>query len=234
VKKNQRLTPPGTALAWRLLGEILLCILWIQGPDTPTGLALILFLCILSLARWRFALPAWTVLIDQAACVAVMQLWPDAAFGLALPVFDAVAAGGPWFALPVVVVLFAWNRWTLALVASLSLAAAAGASVLLWRREAARLRQEADADRREKYELARLKDDLLVAGVQTARTAELAERARIARDLHDHLGHELTAAGLALQAFDQLWKEGDAQAGELLAHRPSGGSRTAWPCCGPR
>ena len=89
-------------------------------------------------------------------------------------------------------------------------------TVLLWGRGMARLRREADADRREKYELARLRDDLLVAGVQTARAAELAERARIARDLHDHLGHELTAAGLALQAFHQLWKEGDAQAGTLL------------------
>ncbi len=88
---------------------------------------------------------------------------------------------------------------------------------MLWDRGVTRLRQEADTDRREKYEMERLKDDLLVAAVQTARTAELAERARIARDLHDHLGHELTAAGLALQAFDQLWKEGDEQAADMLA-----------------
>jgi signal transduction histidine kinase len=157
------------------------------------------------------------VLLDQAACAAVATLWPAAAFGLALPVFDAAVAGSPWFALPVVVILFAWNLWTVPLVAAICVAAAAGAIVLLWGRETARLRQEADADRREKYELTQLKEDLLVANVQTARTAELAERARIARDLHDHLGHELTAAGLALQAFDQLWKEGDPQAGDLLA-----------------
>jgi two-component system sensor histidine kinase DesK len=178
---------------------------------------LILFLCIMSLARWRFALPAWTVLIDQAACAAVMQLWPQAAFALALPVFDATVAARPWLALPVIVMLAAWTPVGLPLVAVIGCAGAAGVTVLLWGRGVARLRREADADRREKYELARLRDDLLVAGVQTARAAELAERARIARDLHDHLGHELTAAGLALQAFDQLRKEGDSQAGALLA-----------------
>jgi two-component system, NarL family, sensor histidine kinase DesK len=192
-------------------------VLWIQGPGRPIGLALILFLCIMSLARWRFALPAWTVLIDQAACAAVMQLWPQAAFALALPVFDATVAARPWLALPVIVILAAWTPVGLPLVAVVCCAGAAGVTVLLWGRGVARLRREADADRREKYELARLRDDLLVAGVQTARAAELAERARIARDLHDHLGHELTAAGLALQAFDQLWKEGDSQAGALLA-----------------
>ena len=217
MKTNIQLTPPTAALAWRLLGEVLLCVLWVQGPDRPTGLALILFLCVMSLARWRFVLPAWTVLIDQAACAAAMRLWPGAAFGLALPIFDTAAAARPWFALPVIVVLFAWNLWSFPMVAVLSLAAGAGLTVMIWGRGAARLRQEADTDRRQKYELARLKDDLLVANVQTARMAELAERARIARDLHDHLGHELTAAGLALQAFDQLWKEGDAQAAELLA-----------------
>ena len=210
-------SPPRLALAWRLLGEIILCILWITGSDRPIGLALVLFLAIMSLARWRFALPAWTVLVDQAACAAAMVLWPGAAFGLALPVFDAVAAAGPWFGLPAIVIVSAWGLWTLPLAVALCAAAVAGVSILLWAREVARLRLEADADRREKYELARLKDDLAVAGVQAARTAELAERARIARDIHDHLGHELTAAGLALQAFDQLWKEGDPQAAELLA-----------------
>lgn len=128
-----------------------------------------------------------------------------------------MCAAAPWLALPVVVAVSVDRLWVLPLDAALCLAAAAGGSILLWGREAARLRQEADADRREKYEMARLKDDLLVANVQVARIAGLAERARIARDLHDHLGHELTAAGLALQAFDQLWKEGDVQAGELLS-----------------
>jgi two-component system, NarL family, sensor histidine kinase DesK len=217
VKESTRLAPPGAAVAWRLLGEVILCILWIQGPDAPAGLALVLFLSIMSLARWRFPLPTWTILLDQAACAAAVTLWPGAAFGLALPVFDAAAAGVPWLALPVIIIAFVLNLWTLPLAAALCLSAGAGASILLWGRQVQGLRREADEDRREKFELARLKDDLLVAGVHTARTAELAERARIARDLHDHLGHELVAADLALQAFDRLWKEGDDQAADLLA-----------------
>ena len=217
MRLNERLTSPAAAVAWRLVGEIFLGILWIQGPDQPAGLALVLFLCILSLARWRFALPAWTVLVDQAACAAAMQLWPQASFGLALPVFDAVAAAQPWFALPVILVAALRGAWSLPLVFSFCAAAGAGTTVLAWRRETERLRREADVERREKFDLTRLKDDLLVANVQTARAAELAERARIARDLHDHLGHELTAAGLALQAFDQLRGEDEGEAAAFLS-----------------
>jgi signal transduction histidine kinase len=216
VNAGFTLTPPGAALAWRLLGEVLLCVMWIRGSASPLGLAMILLLAGMSLLRWRFAFPAWTVLIDQALCLGAVLFWPQAVFGLALPAFDAATALRPWFALPLIAALFALRLWSLPLAAALCVAAAAGAAIALWRREVQRLRREADADRREKFELSRLRDDLRLASVQAGRTAELAERARIARDIHDHLGHELTAAGLALEAFEQLWKEGDAQAAELL------------------
>jgi signal transduction histidine kinase len=46
--------------------------------------------------------------------------------------------------------------------------------------------------------------------------AETAERARIARDLHDHAGHEITAAMLALEAYRGLRDQGDPEADDLL------------------
>jgi len=209
-------TPHGAALAWRLLGEALLCVLWVRGSDSPLGLAMILLLAGGSLLRWRMPMPAWTVLIDQAVIVAIVPSWPEASFALALPLFDASAALRPWWALTLFAAVFVLQGWTLPLAVILCLSAAAGACIGLWAREVLCLRTAADAERRERFDLARLRDDLLLSSVQAARTAELAERARIARDIHDHLGHELTAAGLALQAFQQLWKEGDVQAGELL------------------
>jgi two-component system sensor histidine kinase DesK len=54
VNADITLTPNGAALAWRLLGEAFLCVLWVRGPDSPLGLALILLLVGASLALQAF------------------------------------------------------------------------------------------------------------------------------------------------------------------------------------
>jgi two-component system, NarL family, sensor histidine kinase DesK len=214
---QERITPATTAFLWRILGIALLAVLWFRGGSGPESLILVLFLAILAIARWRFPrFPAWTVLLDQAACGAAMLLWPNAAYGLALPVLDAVFAGEPWLSLPVLVIVTATGSWSLPFAAALLCAVIAGASVRLWARQLESARRDADRDRRDRYDLESLKAELLAANVRSARMAELAERARIARDLHDHTGHELTAAHLALQAYAKLHDTGDPQAGEML------------------
>jgi signal transduction histidine kinase len=50
-----------------------------------------------------------------------------------------------------------------------------------------------------------------------ARLAEMAERSRIAQDIHDHVGHELSGASIALQTAIRLHAKGDERTGELLA-----------------
>jgi signal transduction histidine kinase len=178
---------------------------------------IVLFLCIMTIARWRFPrMPAWTVVLDQAACGAAMLLWPDAAYGLALPAFDAAVAGAPWLAIPAVLLVSATNAWSLPLAAALLCAALSGWTLRLWTGQLDAARRDADRDRRDRYDMENLKAELLASNVRSARMAELAERARIARDLHDHAGHELTAAHLALQAYGKLRDAGDPQAEEML------------------
>jgi len=214
---RQRITPGTMALLWRLTGVLLLCALWLVQRNGEAGLILVLLLAIAGLARWRFALPAWTTLVDQVACAAAAAVfWQDGAFAFALPVFDSCLAARPAYALPAFAALFLLRAWSLPVAAALGAAALAGFAVHLWHHQLLGARQEADRDRRERYELESLKGELLSANVRVARMAELAERARIARDLHDHAGHEITAAQLALQAFRRLWEEGDAEAGEML------------------
>ena len=50
-----------------------------------------------------------------------------------------------------------------------------------------------------------------------ARLAEMAERSRIAQDIHDHVGHEISGASMAMQAALKLYDIGDERAGELMA-----------------
>jgi two-component system sensor histidine kinase DesK len=213
---QQRITPGTVALLWRLAGVIMLGGLWLETSGNEVGLILVLVLAILGLARWRFPLPAWTTLADQAAVAAALSAWPQAAFAFALPVFDACLATRPAYALPAIVALFVFRAWSFPLAAVMAAAGLAGFAVHLWAGQLRGAREEADRDRRERYELESLKAELLSANVRVARMAEDAERARIARDLHDHAGHEITAALLALEACRGLRGQGDEQADELL------------------
>jgi signal transduction histidine kinase len=214
---RQRISPTTIALLWRILGISILAAIWIASRLRDEILVLVLFLCIMSIARSRFPLmPAWTVMLDQAACGAAMLLWPVAAFGLDLPVLDAAIAGAPWLAFPALVVITVMGAWSLPLAAALLCAALTGCSIRLWAQQLEAAHRDADRDRRERYDLESLKSELLASNIRAARMAELAERARIARDLHDHAGHELTAANLALLAHAKLRDQGDPQAEEML------------------
>ncbi|MCW3490181.1 sensor histidine kinase [Dethiobacter alkaliphilus] len=214
--KRQMWTPKTGMNLWRFLGLLLLCLLWISGDGGTSGVVLLLFLIIMALARWRFDLPDWSVLIDQGACLLAIFYWPPAVFGLALPLFESILSGQLWLGLPGVIMLFVFAEFSLPLLAVLSHAALSGWAIRGWAAETKKYRQEADCQRRDRYELESLRDELLFANVDAARSAQLAERNRIAQDLHDEVGHELTSAVLALQAFARLWEEGDPQAGEMF------------------
>ena len=49
-----------------------------------------------------------------------------------------------------------------------------------------------------------------------ARLAEMSERSRIAQDIHDNVGHEISGAAIAIQTAIKLYDNGDERAGELL------------------
>jgi len=53
--------------------------------------------------------------------------------------------------------------------------------------------------------------------VSAARLAEMNERARIAQNIHDHVGHEMHGALIALQTAKKLYNIGDARTEELMA-----------------
>ncbi|MDR1669662.1 MAG: histidine kinase [Oscillospiraceae bacterium] len=83
-----------------------------------------------------------------------------------------------------------------------------------WERELS-ARQIADRGERLKLEASRELTEREARGA--ARFAELAERSRIAQDIHDHVGHEISGALIALQTAMRLYEKRDERAGELLA-----------------
>jgi len=201
---------------WRLLGLLFLCLLWLQNPVSEGGVILLLFLIVMTLARWRFHLPGWTVLIDQTACLLTMMYLPIAVLGLAMPGFESFLKREPWFVLPTVIVTAFYPETSFLLVVFLIQAGVSGAILGGWAKGTKKNQIEADRQRRDRYELESLKEELLLANAQGAQMAELAERNRIAQQLHDDVGHELTASILALQAFEHLWKENDPTAVDMF------------------
>ncbi|WP_066189878.1 sensor histidine kinase [Gracilibacillus timonensis] len=214
--KDEMLTPVTCALIWRFLAILLFATFWLLNDVGEAGILLLLFLITMVFMRGRINMPAWTTLIDQAACIIASFFWPGAWFALAIPFFETMLKGRPWFILLSLLFFFIESQMSLLFITILIAASFTGMAIYYWSKGIAVYKQEADQERRQRYELENFKRELLQANVQSAKVAEIMERNRISKSLHDHVGHELTGAILALQAFEQLWKEGDPQADSVF------------------
>lgn len=72
-------------------------------------------------------------------------------------------------------------------------------------------------DRAERIKLEKEREAAALQLRRTKHAAEINERNRIAQDIHDHVGHEVTGALIALQTALKLYESNDKRAGELLA-----------------
>lgn len=203
------LSPKASLTLIRILGLILLSLLWIGSQSNNVGVVLLLFLAILTLARERFSLPKWTLILYQLACILTIPFWPQASYALLIPVFESVIQGSTLYGLPGVIITFLLFEQSMLLLVATVIVALMAWIIKSWFEDAKRYDRESDEQRKDRYELELLKDELLLANVEVALLAEVAERNRIAQELHDDVGHEITATVLAMQAFEQLWKEGD-------------------------
>ena len=216
-KERFTLSPVSATMIWRILTLGFLFVVWLLGDAKVEGFLLILTLVILVFARWRFDLPAWTVLIDQLLCFLVMPIWNYAWLGMAFPLFEAARKRKLIYLLPIIIIAVVYHLFYVFSVIFLIQSALFGWFISQWNAQQKRLVTEADRERHDRYELEKLKMELLDAHAKSMHMAEVMERNRIARELHDHVGHELTGAVLALQAFEQLWKEDNEKAEVLFS-----------------
>lgn len=217
VRAHSVTRPSVLLTVWRALGAAVLVGAWLHDGSGSRELIVVLTLCLFSLMHWRLpGLPVASVLVDQAVCAIAVALWPGAAFGMAIPVLDAASRRVVWPIIPALVILTALDAWTLPVAVSLVVAVTAGLSIHHWTAAVDAALTESDAERGRRYQLETMRDHLVSAGIQSARVAEATERTRIARELHDHAGHELTAAQLALRAFATLAEQGDPESRDLL------------------
>jgi len=77
-------------------------------------------------------------------------------------------------------------------------------------------REAYDNERRLRYELERVKAELLHASRNIEHLTELRERNRIAREIHDRVGHNLAGIMMQLQASAKIWEKDKDKSRELL------------------
>ena len=82
-----------------------------------------------------------------------------------------------------------------------------------WERE---LLHRDDEDRAARLRLEAVMEASALDMQNAARLASVTERARIAQDIHDHVGHEISGALIALQTTIKLYEKGDGRTGDLL------------------
>ncbi len=163
--------------------------------------------------RWRYEVPSWTILIDLLLCAMFIPVWGGSVFGLIFPVYEIFAHRRYRMVILVLIVIAVYQVMSFMLFWLLFQAGILGALTVQWHKQRESYISEADRERHARYSLENMKDELLKANHKTAQLAEITERNRIARDLHDHVGHDLTGANLALEAYEHL--EGD-EAKEML------------------
>lgn len=203
------------AIAYRGLGIFLLYLLWVKTDRGLAGLFLLLALLTLMLLRWRFPRLKWTLVIDQLVVIGVYFLWENSSYALALGVFEAAYFGCPFLMLPAVF-FAAIYRPEVLLILLLIQSAFAGIALWGWCRQQEAAFRRMDEERRRYYETEGLKEELLMANVQVARMAELSERSRIAREIHDNAGHEIVAAYMSFQTVEALPDSHTVEAQELF------------------
>lgn len=183
----------------------------------PVSVVVILALVALETVRHRF-LPVWPLVLAQGV-VAVGGGFVNPHLLLLIPVvLQGAAALGAW--LLVVGVLTAAAPLVAVSDRPLFVVAAAGGIAMgaLWRQwEQGRQAAEAqyDNERRLRYELEGTKNRLLQSLHEQVQLAEAHERSRIARDIHDHVGHGMAGVLMQLQAAKKLLGR-DRQRAEVM------------------
>ncbi|ADY57597.1 integral membrane sensor signal transduction histidine kinase [Syntrophobotulus glycolicus DSM 8271] len=159
----------------------------------------------------------WIIISFILVCIGI---WFDRSFMvlLCISIFDLVYRKVWILVLPVFILgLLLAIEFNTPLVSLLMAVSAALAFVL---KEAEQSQSEylsrLDEERRLRYDLEKAKNKLLQVSKEVAHLTEVRERNRIARDIHDHVGHSIAGILFQLQAADRILAKDRKKAEEII------------------
>lgn len=165
----------------------------------------ILLLCIIFsfILRWRLPISPVYMLVDEAIFIILTFYMPVGIYFLGIFVYYFTYKRKPFYAIPAIIVgLFQMGNPIFMLY--ILQAGLVGMILDVVERKWIHDKVEQDVLRSRIYELESIQAQLLADYRDTERISRLTERQRISEILHDHLGHELTAAHLSLKAHRAL------------------------------
>lgn len=188
----------GTAAALEIIGLLAVTALWIYREKyLRSPLSLLAEYPLLLLLSYHN--PSFVVLFSAIA-------------------FDLATGGMYWYigALMPPAVLLSGGEQMAAYVVFLALSGLSGHLYRVVRQKEFSFRQVYDRERTIRYSLEEANTRLLTAASEAAHLAEMRERNRIARDIHDHVGHNLAGILLQLQVVQKLRGSDPDRADQLL------------------
>ena len=171
---------------------------------TPAVFFLFLFAAFLMTVRLRFRLNPVTAWID-IILVIVIGFFNIGILWFLLPIVFYVVSHGKFASLlPLIVVVIHLEHLNLSWIAMLIFAILIGLIMLVFNAKYTLLLKDNDGLRKKGLDLEKTHNQLIQEVAETEMLAAINERQKIAEKLHDDLGHELTAAHLALKAYNHL------------------------------
>lgn len=191
----------------RVFCLFLLFLYWLSASGEPLGMVLLLGISVFSILRQHFPSRGVVVALEGLFVGGLSFFSPEFSIAYSIPVFEGSFEKKPAWILPGLLLgIFGWHLNS-TLILLFLLGGFLGFFLRIANNERDYYKEESDTERRGRYEAESLNRELLSLQEEVLRMAELSERNRIAQQLHDDVGHELTGAVLGLQAFESMIEE---------------------------
>ena len=178
----------------------------IKGNISPLEVAVLLVLASLNIFKNKYKI-TWIVLISEVLLAAFgCSLSKNFYLVYALTAYDAGSSNMQLFAVPAAILGIYFSGLN-NVMESMSLIGASflfGSLNLRFNEKLSSFRETYDNERRYRYELEDAKKRLLNSAKEAAYIAEIKERNRIAREIHDSVGHSIAGILFQLQAVQKL------------------------------
>lgn len=208
-------------MAYLIKGITILLVLGLQVQgDTvaPLGVMGLLLLCACWIVREKYYRNPRLIILEYALIIALAILEPATLILMAALVFDLAARGYYWpliLLVPPGLFFLAGIEIGVYLLIIVLCGLCGNLRHTLDRREES-FRKVYDQERQSRYSLEEAKFRLMTSARDVAHLAEIKERNRIAREIHDSLGHNLTGILLQLQVVVKTLDRDENKARELL------------------
>lgn len=185
---------------------------------TPLGVMGLVFLAALWVYREKYNNYLPLLALEEAIILALALVHPAALILCGVLAFDLAARNLPtpaFFLLPGGI-YFLQGEHLVFYVMLLALCLLAGHLQRILAEKEVSFHEVFDRERRQRYSLEEAKIRLTHTAQEAARFAEIRERNRIAREIHDSIGHSLAGILLRLQAAIKTLDRDEARAKQLL------------------